>query len=441
MLAHILLVGKVLGVVLKQSGIRLRLWFSSFLHRLTYKPGPEPKNIVIVGASFAGYHAARCLVNAVPSGYRVVVIEKNSHFQLTWVLPRFCVVDGHDYKAFIPYGPYLKAPSGSYRWIQDTVESIRPNSTPRGQGTVQVASGESIDYEYLVWTTGSSAALPSRLSHADKDEASRGLQDQRQQLQKARDIVVVGGGPAGVELAADAKAQYPEKNVTLIHSRKALLYDGYGIKLHRAIHKAMEELGVHLVLGERPVIPDGVTGDITLSDGSIHFDHMVSFLLLSFSPRALYTYSEGQIKCTGQKPRSELLRFLSPTTFSASGHIRVKPSLQVADDAFDRIYAAGDVIWTEHLKNARSAMQQAQIVADNICRAIRGGQQIEYQQQWWEGTTKVTLGLGGSAVFMTDGEAEWLVSMKQKTDLDSWMVWKALGAKPFKDNVTSFEKD
>ena len=74
------------------------------------RPGSErTRNIVIVGASYAGYHAARVLALSLPpqSDFRVVVVEPNSHFQFTWVLPRFSVVPGHDHKAFIPYGGYV----------------------------------------------------------------------------------------------------------------------------------------------------------------------------------------------------------------------------------------------------------------------------------------------------------------------------------------------
>lgn len=273
MLAHLLLFGKVVAVVLRQTWVLFRLRIASIVHRWTYRAGPQPKNIVVVGASFAGYHTARCLVNSIPSGYRVVVIEKNSHFQLTWVLPRFCVVDGHDNKPFIPYGAYLKGPQGSSLWINDTVENIEPGKD--GQGRVQTAAGEWINYEYLVLATGSSAELPSRVCAETKSDGMKALHNQRQKLTAARDIVVVGGGPAGIELAADAKAQFPRKNVTLIHSRKTLLNDGFGVKLHRAILKEMENLGVRLVLGEKPAIPDGETGDITLNEGSVHFDCLV----------------------------------------------------------------------------------------------------------------------------------------------------------------------
>jgi hypothetical protein len=77
-------------------------------------------------------------------------------------------------------------------------------------------------------------------------------------------------------LAADAKGQFPDKNVTLIHSRKTLLHEGFGIKIHNTLSKALLELGVNLVLGEKPAAPTGETvGDIELSDGSVHFDCLV----------------------------------------------------------------------------------------------------------------------------------------------------------------------
>ncbi|KAJ5563829.1 hypothetical protein N7513_000071 [Penicillium frequentans] len=388
MLAQLIIFGKVVGILVQQSWIRLRSQLTSIVHRFTYQLGDQPKNIVIVGASFAGYHAARCLANSIPSGHRVVVIEKNSHFQLTWVLPRFCIVDGHDEKAFIPYGSYIHGPPGSWSWIRDTVESIIPDG--RG-GKVHLASGDSIPYEYLILATGASAGLPSKVCQTDKDTGMKALAHQRERIREARDIVVVGGGPAGIELAADAKAVFPEKQVTLIHSRKALLNDGFGMKLHQAICDEMGRLGVNLVLGEKPVIPDVTMGDIKLRGGdTIHFDCL--------------------IKCVGQTPNSN----------------------PVLDDAFPQIYAAGDVIEAGPIKNARSAVQQAQVVADNIICNIRGQRQIEYRQQWWEGTTKLTLGTAKSVVYITDHSVEVLFSTRrQRVELDSAMVWKYLGVNPY----------
>lgn len=265
---YLLLIGKVLGLMLAFSYNRLHLGITTWLHRLTYRRVPEPRNIVIIGASFSGYQVAYCLANSVPTGYQVVIIEKNSHFQFTWVFPRFCVVEGHEHKAFVPYGPFLSgAPQSSYRWVKSQVERIKAAENGEG-GHVQLRSGERIAFEYLVLATGLSAGPPSRLGLKEKQEGIQVLRDVQKRLKTANDIVILGGGPAGVELAADTKALYSEKKVTLVHSRTTLLNTRFGSKLHKFATKELEKLGVDLVLGDRlSVVDEELPCDLILSSG------------------------------------------------------------------------------------------------------------------------------------------------------------------------------
>lgn len=264
MISQIILIAKTVCVVFSVSVSRLNLLLSAFRHRLTYRAVSNPQNIVIIGASFGGYQAARDLANSLPTGYRVVVIEKNSHFQFTWVFPRFCVVGGHEHKALIPYGPYLSgAPEGSYKWVQDRVTKIE--NEEKG-GSIQLASGEKIEYAYLILATGAEAGAPSRLGKESKSEAIGVFKHEQERLKAANDVVVIGGGAAGVEIAGDAKAMFPEKNVTLVHSRPVLL-NTFGPKLQKLAVTELEKLGVKVVLEERLQEVDSVTGDVTLKSG------------------------------------------------------------------------------------------------------------------------------------------------------------------------------
>lgn len=260
MLSETIIVLKFIKAVFYVIYVAARLKTTSIFQRYSYRPVESPKNIVIIGASFAGYYAAKLLVNSVPTGYRVVIVEKSSHFQFTWVFPRFSVVVGHEHKAFIPYGPLLSgAPEGSWLMMQDTVLEV-------GESTISLQSGEKLDYEYLVIATGSRANAPSRLNVNLKQDGVDLLQGIQSRIRNAKDFVVIGGGPAGVELASDAKSLYPEKQVTLVHSRKTLL-NNFGTKLHDAAVAALEGLGVRVVLGQRIGPHDEEDTRIVLSSG------------------------------------------------------------------------------------------------------------------------------------------------------------------------------
>lgn len=229
-------------------------------------PDPsEVKNIVVVGAAFAGYPAARILAASIPRDgrYRVVVIEPNSHFNFTWVMPRFCVVEGHEHKAFIPYTPafFPQGPKDTVHWVRDRVTSV-------GKGNVILGSGAVLAYEYLIIATGSTAAngLPSRPGVESKEEGMELLKAMQARIKAATRVVVAGAGAVGVELVSDAKNQYPEKSITLVHSRPAVMHR-FGPGLQKATMDALQALGVDVVLGERVVGKSENGKFITLESG------------------------------------------------------------------------------------------------------------------------------------------------------------------------------
>jgi len=65
----------------------------------------------------------------------------------------------------------------------------------------------------------------------------------QQRVKNANRIVIVGGGAVGVQMASDLKQVYPEKNVTLVHSRDHLM-PLYHEKMDATIRARFEELGV-----------------------------------------------------------------------------------------------------------------------------------------------------------------------------------------------------
>lgn len=247
----------------------------SIIHRFTYRPSSDPLNVIVVGGSFAGCLAAQRLAHTLPTGYRVVLVEKHSHFHYTFSFPRNAVFSGREHHAFIAYdGLAAGAPEGVFHQIGDEVTEV-------GEKNITTSGGASLDYDYLVVATGASQPPPARLHASTKDDAIVELQELQQRIEKAHRIAVVGGGAVGVELATEIKDKYPHKQITLIHSRKQLL-PRFGPKLHEHVLAKLREQGIEVLLGEKPTLSDDAgqilrETNLVFSDGEKKiFDLVVS---------------------------------------------------------------------------------------------------------------------------------------------------------------------
>lgn len=241
------LIWAVLPQMFKLGGRLLVQKVYATCHSYTYKAVPEPKNVVVIGGSFAGIMLARRLAETLPTGYRVVLIEKNSHIQNVFNFPRFSVVPGHDAKAFVPYSNIVRrAPAGIFGQVRGTARSITNKE-------VLLESGETVPYDYLTFATGCWQPFPARLKSTEKTAGRAELRSFQKRVAGAKTIALIGGGAVGVEMAADIKSYFPDKEVTLIHSRAQLL-PRFGKRLQDHAAKALTELGVELKLGERPTI-------------------------------------------------------------------------------------------------------------------------------------------------------------------------------------------
>ncbi|KAF3058383.1 hypothetical protein GL218_05306 [Daldinia childiae] len=143
-------VSMMLTTLRHNLAFRLKLLRHAMFSSSSSSADPEkPRNIIIIGASIAGYSAASNIARYLlpNSEYRIIVIEPRDHFQFTWVLPRFCVAEGHEHKAFIPYGGLLPrgsfdADGGKVSWIKDRVARISRDSVRLAE------TGEEIPYEF-----------------------------------------------------------------------------------------------------------------------------------------------------------------------------------------------------------------------------------------------------------------------------------------------------
>eukprot|EP00968_Pinguiococcus_pyrenoidosus_P004994 scaffold323_cov232-Pinguiococcus_pyrenoidosus.AAC.13 len=90
------------------------------------------------------------------------------------------------------------------------------------------------------------------------------LKEAQQTVGAASSILIVGGGPVGVEMAGEIKAAHPDKDVTIVNSGTKLLSAAVAPlndRLVTSIMRQLEALGVRVVLGARlaeiPPPPEG----------------------------------------------------------------------------------------------------------------------------------------------------------------------------------------
>ncbi|KAJ4138745.1 hypothetical protein NW768_002617 [Fusarium equiseti] len=366
----------------------------AIIHRHTYRLTSDPRNVIVVGGSFAGALLAQRLVHTVPPGYRVILIERNSHFNHAFGFPRNAVFSGRERHAFISYDNLAKgAPDGIFQQVRDEVIDVTKSH-------VSTVGGISLPYEYLVIATGAAQPPPGRLFANTKEDAIEELKGFQQRISKADRVAVIGGGAVGVELVTEMREKYPKKKVTLIHSRQHLL-PRFGPRLHDLVLKTLQKQDIEVLLGERPVYPSDAgqyvkETSLTLANGETRTWDLV-------------------IPCTGLRPRSELLAEYSPKSIASSGEILVGPTLQVEQLPSGRknIFALGDVAQSSGPKQARASIMQAEIVIKNLLQLMKGtSANNKYVPHFFENTLNLTLGKGKAVLWMLKGDYEWIKETK-----------------------------
>ncbi|KAG1146352.1 hypothetical protein G6F36_015042 [Rhizopus arrhizus] len=181
----------------------------------------QEKNIVIVGGGFAGVETANVLEKELArsndSQYRIILIEKKTHFYHTIAGLRSAVIDW-DQQILVPYTNLFK--SDKHHVIQASAVQFEKDHIVLDR-EVQ-GFGSSIPFDYLILATGTKRHPPAQSLATDIKDIQSDLQQTRQRIQSAKSILIVGGGPVGFELTGEIRDVYEDKEITLIHSNNRL---------------------------------------------------------------------------------------------------------------------------------------------------------------------------------------------------------------------------
>ncbi|KAJ8125273.1 hypothetical protein O1611_g8366 [Lasiodiplodia mahajangana] len=200
------------------------------------------KNIIVIGGSYVGVSTTQGLASLLPSTHRVLLIEPHSHFHHLFAFPRFAILPTYEHKAFIPYtGTFAGTPNPDrHHVVRARVSALQQDRVVLDRDWQGVRE---IPYEYLVVATGTKLRAPGTMQDDEKPLSVKYLQGYQQRLKNAKSIAIIGGGAVGVQMATDLKEIYPEKEITLVHSRNQLM-PLYHKKLDEIIKERCQELGV-----------------------------------------------------------------------------------------------------------------------------------------------------------------------------------------------------
>lgn len=161
--------------------------------------------------------------------------------------PRFAVLPKYEHKAFIPYTTtFASSPHASqHAVIQARVSQLHKNHVVLDREWHEGGGSGSreIPFDYLVVATGTRLQAPGTMAHDDKPTSVRYFQAYQARVRGAHSIAIVGGGAVGVQMATDLKELYPDKEVTVVHSR-AQLMPLYHEALDGLIKERFVELGI-----------------------------------------------------------------------------------------------------------------------------------------------------------------------------------------------------
>ncbi|RIH89111.1 NAD(P)/FAD-dependent oxidoreductase [Calidithermus roseus] len=330
------------------------------------------KHVVVLGAGFAGLNAVRELSRE-PS-VRVTLVDRNNYHLFQPLLYQVASAGLEAPQIAFPVRAFLRRHKNA-RFLLGNAEGIDPRAR------VLMVEGRPVPYDYLIVGLGTRTndfGLPgvAKYGYALKtlddamrirdrlisagEEASRTADPHRRRALLT--MVIVGGGPTGVELAGALgevrrhviPRDFPgvdlrEVRVILIETGSRLL-DAFAPSSARYAQRFLERLGVEVWLGERVVEirPDGVR----LESGK-------------FIPTFTAVWTAG---VTGQGiPGLQVVR---------GNRVATTPELYVPEHP--EVYVAGDMNFLEYKDGrpypqvAPTAMQQGRLAAQNILRELRG---------------------------------------------------------------------
>jgi NADH dehydrogenase FAD-containing subunit len=313
------------------------------------QPSPTAPSVVVIGGGYGGIAVASGLDDVAD----VTLVEPKDAFVHNVAAWRALVEPEWLERIFFPYSGLLR----NGRVVHERAAEVEP-------GRVVLASGHELAAGYIVLATGSTYPFPAKSDVLDAGDARAKYRVAHAALTRGERVLVVGAGPAGLELAGEIKAAFPGKHVTIVDAADDILSGPFDPELRAELRRQLDGLGVELLLGSplRGQPP---------SEPAAHAPFTIT------TERGADVAADVWYRAYGVRP---VTGYLGPELAAArggGGDIAVTPELRV--EGQDTVFALGDIVGID-AKMAGVAGREAQTVVENLRALITGeGEVRDYE--------------------------------------------------------------
>lgn len=335
------------------------------------------KKIIIYGGGMAGAILAKQLASVA----LVTLVDPNDYFEVPMAAPRSLVKPEFAEQSIIPFSKAL--PKAKY--IRGKLSELENQ-----YGLVTLEDGKQLKLigDIIILATGSSFSNSlMRAFNSSRIERLNFYLNYSNHIKQAQRILIVGGGPIGVELAGEIIEKYADKSITIIEANSRILL-GTTLDASNAAARELKKRGVTIITSEKIVdsnsSPDEIISKpgiaITSSNRRIPYDHI--------------------IWCVGGKPNTEYMKKYMSSVLNNKGQIKVKPTLQVV--GCQNIFALGDITDLDENKMAWHINDQVRKAKHNIINILNNQSYklISYKPKTGNPMMAVTIGSRHGVVYL-----------------------------------------